>query len=819
MRKIAVILLLLSSLAVAQNRQEYSASEFTGGLVLATDTIDMNPNEAIQMDNMTLNKFGALHKRYGIINWNDSLVSADTIKDIHYVEDKNGDKMQFIATNKYVYEAKSWEDVDSMATWDSLVVGGGAIVDYTRGQIDTAISGQRYIYGDTTSWIIAALPNDRIIIGDSIYIIDSVLTDTTLYVTTAVGTHGGEPYRLLKCSRGNPSLSSYNGNLYVADDLNEPWWYNGTQPFNLGIVDSGIVDSIQPLSEPTLYRGQDSTAFISRTSRDFPLWFNTFNVSLDSIQPTDNLHLSFRDGDFIYHDFKAEIMEENASNSTFRVNLYPGAGQYWRPPVDDAEVPLAFYHIRHPDLGDNSWAMFWIYEGDTWADSRAPARIIDSSKTWGYDDYQGFFLMNGNNARKGSPILANDPTNISYDSLDGSFDFAKGDQYYIVWQAPHMINKIVNFDWYWYNLDSVFVNETFFSQIYFHRNRLYAIGKEISRHTVEYDQWNVYTEGDTLSTGRVWFSGLGIPGYIPSDFNFDIYGANPKNENISVFSSDATRRFFVLRDDLYLTTKSNIYRISGNIVQGPEDLWISQVIHGVGTNQPNGIVTTKDNVAYVMNQQGIWWFDGNAIEKISYNVDPFIETNRNSRMTAGKFKDDLIFSYPDSNKTMILFYPLKKFVGPWNIGMLTINDQFVAIDSNYVLFAQSEDSAYVLKYPRDFVNFSDILEPNDTSVVVFRYRPGWMTFGTLQHKILEDIEITAFTINPVSGYDFLNYLAVYRDFTDTVRWSATAFSEGTPINAFESIGDIQGRAFQILVKDSTDNDFWLSNWLARWYER
>ena len=817
MKRLLIILFLYSSV-FAQQRREYTVREFTGGLNVVTDSIDLALNEMVQADNFTMDRFGALHKRFGIDAWNDSLISADTIMDIHYLENKSGDKMLYIATNNYIYEAKTWEDVDSMETWDSLTVGGGSIVDYTRGQIDTAISGQKYIYGDTTSWMLSVLLNDIIIIGSSTYTIDSVLSDTSLHVVETVATHGGENYRILKNITGRPSLSSYNGILYVADDLNEPWWYDGIQPFNLGIVDSGIVDSVQALTEPTAYSGDGQAGLISRTSQQFPMWFNTSVLNLtDSVTVGDNLHLFTPDAGY-HSEFTCEILEINIANNSFRVNLFPGAGEYWRPPIPDNQVPSAFYGLLHVDYNNSR---FWIMEGETWADSRAPAAIFDSSKSWLYEDYQGFLLMNGKDATKGAPIVSNDPTTISYDSLDGNFDFVAGDQYYIVWQAPHLINKIVNFDWYWYNLDSVFVNEIYFSQIYFHRNRLYAIGREIIRHTVEYDRWNVFTAGDTTSTGRVWFSDLGRMGYIPSDFNFDIYGANPYGENISIFSSDATNHLFVLRNDLHLLTESNIYRISGEPIPGPEDLWISQVIQGLGSNQPNGVIITRDNKAYIMNQQGIWVFNGIEVNKISYFVDPLVERYRGSRMVAGQFKDNIFFSYPDSNKTLLFFDPLKKFYGPWSVGMLTINDQFVAIDSNYFLFSRVEDSAYVLKYPRDNTNYTDIFIPGDTSIIVAEYLSGHQTLGIFRDKILQDIEITAY--NPGVSTERGNVLSIYRDFSSALSWYDSTFAGGNRIHVFDNIGDvtdsskITAKSFQIGIKDSTEFDFFISNYLLRWY--
>ncbi len=148
--------------------------------------------------------------------------------------------------------------------------------------------------------------------------------------------------------------------------------------------------------------------------------------------------------------------------------------------------------------------------------------------------------------------------------------------------------------------------------------------------------------------------------------------------------------------------------------------------------------------------------------------------------------------------------------------MLTINDQFVAIDSNYFLFSRVEDSAYVLKYPRDNANYTDILVPGDTSVIFAHYKSGWQAkaMGTLREKVVQDIEVTAF--NPVCVAEAENYLSLNIDFTGS-GWDSTAFSCGNRIHIFDNIG-VRAKAFQVEVKDSTEFDFFLSNYLLRFYK-
>lgn len=811
-------------------------SDFRGGLNLATDSINQAPNEAIQADNTTLDKFGALHKRYGIINWNSSLISSGKLWNIHYVEDKNADKMLFFASNIYINERKTWEDTTDWTASE---------ISYSRGIIDTAENGQRYIYGDTTSWLLAVDVDDIIEFeGDDAqgWQIDSVLADTILHITANLTSAHGDTttYRIIKhianptlAKPGYADLSSWGGKLYVADGSHEPWYYDGDQPQLLGIIDSGTVTTAA-IVDTTIVAYDSGTVVMTQRSNIVQLTGGDIGDTLgngDSVFVIGNnfkAWITYERGRHLTHTISSRITGKSIAESLIYLADAVDWGEWSDAGGEGFEVPPVVSLPVDNDFYNGDWN---VIAKDIRITTKQYQYLEDTTKFFpdGSEvNYTGFWVVNGKDATKRGYISSNTDRVISFDST--GISFITGDRYYVVRQHPEMRHPVI--DWGYspypnpfgddpYPLvpqGSTYTELNYFKQIIFHRNRLYAIGYSIVPKAA-----GGFSVGDTINTGRIWFSDIAMPRYIFADWNFDVTGANTGNQNLSLYSSDACQRMFVLRDDLYIITNSNIYRLSGepDINEIGYGLYLSQVVRGIGTNQPYGIIVTKDNVAYIMNQEGIWLFDGNVINKISYNVDPLVERYRGSRMVAGKFKDNLFFSYPDSNKTLLFFDPLKKFIGPWDIGMLTINDQAVAIDSNYFLFSRSVNSSYVLKYPRDFVNFSDILAPNDTAVVVFRYRPGWLTLGTLRDKVLEDIEITAFTINPVSGYDFLNYLAVYRDFTDTVRWSATAFSEGTPINAFESIGDdgaIHGRAYQILVKDSTDNDFWLSNYLLRWYD-
>lgn len=830
-----ILVMLLAGVAFGQKsvpRQEYFVEGFTGGLNVVTDSIDLARNEMVTADNFTMDRFGALHKRFGIEAWNGSLISVDTIMDIHYVEDKNSDRTLFIATNNFIYELKNWTD--------TVTVWAGKEIDYTTGRIitdTTAATGHvKGVFGqeDSMGWSLVADPGDLMVIGDSTYTIDSVYADTLLLMTTAVDLHDTTTYRLIKSVKGIPNLTSWNGNLYVADDGGEPWWYDDDHPQLLGIIDSGTVlaafatvDTIPDVAPYlTVYTrgnmvyvdaGADfDTTFIDGSACDSTDHFFVFTYIVGEKKAVRN-----RDRNRQQYKFEA-VIESAISLGTDTIALVLDRdviGSAFDPPLDNI-AGESFTITNTTDDGHN----WWFRHRAQRTDDLNQQYITVKGKSYAPEDYMGFFIFSENDATKASLITGNTSNRISFDS---TFTITADDTYYIAWQFPGIqyqtlvVDRLPNGSAIF--RDSAFIELVRFKQIYFHRNRLYGIGYQISAgNGVTYwgawppQGWEDLSQGDTMNVDRVWFADLGRPFYIPADFNFDISGGNRSGSNLSMFTGNACQKIFGLRDNLYVVTDNNLYEISGEPVFGPEDLFLSQIINGVGSNQPGGVVTTKDNIAYIMNQQGIWWFNGSTTNKISFSVDPLVERYRNSRMTAGKFKDNLFFSYPDSNKTLLYFDPLKKFYGPWTIGMLAINDQSVAIDSNYFLFSRVEDSAYVLKYPRDNTNYTDILVPGDTSVIFAHYKSGWQAkaIGTLRDKVVQDIEITAF--NPVCVNEAENYVSLNTDFGGS-SWDSTAFACGSPIHNFNNIG-IRAKAFQVEVKDSTEFDFYLSNYLLRWYK-
>jgi len=150
--------------------------------------------------------------------------------------------------------------------------------------------------------------------------------------------------------------------------------------------------------------------------------------------------------------------------------------------------------------------------------------------------------------------------------------------------------------------------------------------------------------------------------------------------------------------------------------------------------------------------------------------------------------------------------------------MECMNNQFVAIDSNYFLFSKHADSAYVLKYPGSTSLYEDIWTPADTVPYTAVYKSGWINPGQMKYKsMIQEFDIIAYNAGVSSP---LNNVGIAKDFEDTTVWDSSGFAGGNRFHHYENIG-IGGNygydIWQINVVESSEYDFFLSGYrLQAW---
>jgi len=813
---IATLFLLISGLVNADPGQKKTidVNEFTGGLNLVTDSIDIDFKESLRLDNVDLSRFGALHKRYGYENWNDSTINqGEYITNIHYLEKRDGSKELYIAAGNYIYTIPSWQDSidgDDFINWDTLRI------KYDLGHLDSI--GGRIVYAepenDSTAWQYHILPNDRLVVGDSTYQIDSILSDWSLYISGITtpseveSVPGGNiDYHIDKyIGASSPELTSWDGKLFVSDITTEPWWYDGEFPYILGIVDSGTVYDVYSTTTPTYTRGSDGS--FSIRGPDCDLFITNDFLPSDSMAAGDlfTITCSYQgQGNQTRTSTASFTIIEAGSNFVLVDQVIGGA---WVPPIPFNILP---YFIIVPG-GGFQYTLTWNVTNGNQITPENTFYIVDSTKTaiWDYTKFSGLWIINANDADVRGKILDNTNVKVYYDT---TVVFAQDDKYYIAWQTPAIAGSRTKHGTT--PSDSVIMRDVRFKKMIFHRNRLYGIGYEYSYSLAGHFPWTYVEAEDSLKINYVWYAELGKPSYILPLNNFDVTGANRNLQSNSIYQSQQCQDLFVLKDDLYVMTNTSIYKVQGEPVN-IENLTITQPVKNLGTDQTRAVTTTDDNTAYFMNKDGIYLFDGNFARKISYKVNPLVETNRSSAMVAGRWKDMFLFSYPEQSETIVLHEPTKAFT-TWDFGIGFINQQPVMVDSNYFLFSTYDTLGYVNKYPRNTFAFLDRKTPFDSTIIPFRYNSGWQTLGNMNYdKVIDYLSVIAY--NPGVSVESGNDLRIYRNFVSSTPaaaiWDSTSFATGDRINRFKvgSGADSRGYLWQIEVVDSTQYDFFLGGY-------
>ena len=86
--RIVIFIILLSAFAYAQHgeRQYYQIPDFNGGINVQSDSANLQPNQALVMENFIFSSYGALKKRNSYSYWNRvPFPIGDTVKDLSLI--------------------------------------------------------------------------------------------------------------------------------------------------------------------------------------------------------------------------------------------------------------------------------------------------------------------------------------------------------------------------------------------------------------------------------------------------------------------------------------------------------------------------------------------------------------------------------------------------------------------------------------------------------------------------------------------------------------------------------------------------------------
>jgi hypothetical protein len=835
-----IIFIFVPIILFAQTPQ-YTVGGFSG-LNLSGDSVDIAPEEAVTLDNFALDKFGSLHKRYGYSQW-DSVPMAigERIEDIEYVSGTNGEKNIFIATNKYVYKQKGWQDTNKV--WSNNRIG------YSTGKlVSVYFSGtpvnKLYAYGYGTRWMMAVSNGDSIIY-DSLgtvrhFEVKNISNDTLIELSPSLTIHDTvdhATYKILKCSHGNIDLSSYNEKLFVADSKGIPWTYDSTGIRLLSVVDTGTVDTTYTLSDTIVavflpparmeltgnQLSGDTIGFFDTTFAD--------GGALDTIGTRFHIQLFIyaRYGNpyhyGTYYNFIARVASVRSLSALLLLDR-TYIPQNFSPPLPNG-APLPSIHqdgeIEFQDDHGGVYELaiqYILFKSPHGSGIFTTSRnIYDSRKNFAGNEYAGFYFVSGNDASKTGRVSECFDKFITIDSLLIPSPHSK---YYIVWQVPGIYKSLDRG-----YVDTLKKDETYFSQIAFFDNRLVAIGKEYMSKNIFNNFWYYQINSDTVNTDRVWFSEIGKPEYIKDNMNFNLGGAN-SSINQGIKSIEHSSYIFRIGNAIFVATNQSIYKVLGNINQNFSDMAVDRLINNFGIANSHAGIVYLDNIAYMMNDDGIWSFDGQTIQavsyfsggspsqKISYKIRDIAERYRGSNKIIGNYKDEIYCSYSDSQKTLVLFVPTKQFTGPWDFGMDAINTQAVTIDSNYFLFAPHFDTTIVCRYPRikdsSGNQFYDGYLGRSTAFPI-KYRSGWQSLeqNSFMQKQLEWLEVVG--KNPSGTAVF----KIFTDHVDTLPADSLLLID-TGWNKWRNMSNLnaQGNFFQFGLDATTSGDFILSNYRVQY---
>lgn len=717
--------------AIAQ-AEVYEVSNFRGGMNLE-DSTDLAPNEALSIKNMILGGDN-LVSRHGWGQWNGTAI--DTVNEIEncfvYQPGASTYRMVIASENGFVYKTPTLAGVSN---WSNVAFKVA----------DTGYVDAETLFVPSDIW-----PRLKFNMGDSVYLkckpstaytIDNSFSvnDTAIILNTSTGiADSGNVYFEIWATTLAPSLSQYKDKLYISGNYagsaggRFSYVYNDTDYCFLGVIDTGIVSDTIDV--------KDTSAVVFN---EIAAWVRHGSNKVEAAQYMGNWpDWSDVDSGMIFECWEDYVCHNERYN--FR----------WQSMIDsiwaDTSIVLSDTTIKWflnledllPEYCEGQSGhrrrVNYAIKYDYFACGFGTYAIEDSGKNWNDINYADAFLqamyIQPANSDTVYDIYCNSE---DYVVINGKIDI--GVRYYIYSMLPY----------YTLITSEEFTQFPYLDQIIFHNERLWATGNNYCKYMVGEGIW-LNKRGDV---NTVWYSDPAYPEYIKYNYNFAV----GNNERLTCE--------FELRGDLYFASANAIWR------QGT-DVGDVEKVTNVGFSDKKAYAEGGNNIGYFANDDGIYRFNGVMADKISrakgFNIEPFHDKYKKSRMVLG-YKDDYLYvSYPDSDVTLV--YNLNdNFVSYFDFGMNFIMTDWADKDTSIFLFGNPNYPGRIFYYPTAV--YYDSLSTG-SAVFVCEYISGNQSFGRYEEqKRISEIDWSM----KGSGTTSFN---TYTDFGTTVCDSSLSTTTG-----------------------------------------
>ncbi len=706
--------------------EEYMVPDFNGGLNLATDGRDLDPNQSLDLTNWTLDTLGSLVPRQGFSYWDSAAIDInEEIETIYIYEPYEGDEQMFIATNSFLYIIPSLSDPGDV-DWNTLRMGysDDSLVVRLDSLYVRSIKANRYFYTNTE------YPDILVVDGDTSgisYLMtpDSLSARRINLAELYQGADDTASYDVYAKIPSYPYLNQIGDKLYIFDDDRHALVYNDTNYWFLALIDSGTVtDTLTATTDSLNYRtGRvhfEGNMAIGDTNNGWTaalvggilnFYGNVYEPTGTPVEPgpgtaEDDLNLP---DDFEIPGYPETVTEIVARRWSSEITDY------------DSERNAMILKEPFPYVAANYWNVYSITYLNTQCNFDADLIISDTTKNWDDTKYGDRYLANfyaifqGVGIGQASRIYCNDDARFQMNIV--STRPSPDSQYFIF---SSLISRPTL-------LDSIYKLSPYLEQGISHFSELYVTGRRFTENL------------SYINKNRLWYSAEAMPFYMKFYRNSIDFDAN---EDVSVLSN--------LRGDVYIGFHSNIWRLSGTFTDGNN--FLSKAVSNNGIPDIDNWVKATEEYAYFANRTGVYRFDGVRPQKISWDIDPVIRANYGSRIVMGYFpmEQKLFLSFPDSGITYFYderFGDRNVWVGPWDFGMTCF---YAPPDTNIFYFGHSEFKGRVYYYPNG--RYQDIVAIDDTNDISVVYESGWQSYaGYWMNKKIGGVNQGAYF--PVKNYN------------------------------------------------------------------